>query len=97
VTFENLLSMYFTRTVKGKFTQDTYIQRARMFGTRQDYKKHFQLWIPDTLMGNWSKCFAFHKLALEALRSGAGVPVWLADHKTTPTAGGSIDKSSVDF
>src|SRR6185437_14284293 len=25
VTFENLLSMYFTRSVKGKFTQDTYI------------------------------------------------------------------------
>ena len=97
VTFENLLSMYFTRTVKGKFSQDTYIQRARMFGTRKDYKEHFQLWIPDTLMGNWSKCFAFHKLALEALRSGAGAPVWLADHKTTPTAASSIDKSSVDF
>ena len=97
VTFENLLSMYFTRTVKGKFSQDTYIQRARMFGTRRDYKEHFQLWIPDTLMGNWSKCFAFHKLALEALRSGAGAPVWLADHKTTPTAASSIDKSSVDF
>ena len=97
VTFENLLSMYFTRTVKGKFTQDTYIQRARMFGVRQDYKKHFQLWIPVSLMANWSKCFAFHKLALEALRSGAGAPVWLADHKTTPTSPASIDKSSVDF
>jgi len=97
VTFENLLSMYFTRTVKGKFSQDTYIQRARMFGTRKDYKDHFQLWIPETLMGNWSKCFAFHKLALEALRSGAGAPVWLADHKTTPTSASSIDKSSVDF
>ncbi len=97
VTFENLLSMYFTRTVKGKFSQDTYIQRARMFGTRKDYKEHFQLWIPETLMGNWSKCFAFHKLALEAQRSGAGAPVWLADHKTTPTAAGSIDRSSVDF
>ena len=97
VTFENLLSMYFTRTVKGKFSQDTYIQRARMFGTRKDYKENFQLWIPDTLMGNWNKCFAFHKLALEAFRSGAGAPVWLADHKTTPTAASSIDKSSVDF
>ena len=97
VTFDNLLSMYFTRTVKGKFSQDTYIQRARMFGTRESYKDHFQLWIPETLMGNWSKCFAFHKLALEALRSGAGAPVWLADHKTTPTSPASIDKSSVDF
>ena len=97
VTFDNLLSLYFSRTVKGKFTQDTYIQRARMFGNRQDYKQYFQLWIPSLLMANWHKCFAFHKLALEALRSGAGVPVWLADHKTTPTAVSSIDKSSVDF
>lgn len=97
VTFDNLLSMYFTRSVKGKLSQDTYIQRARMFGSRQNYKEKFQLWIPDTLMGNWSKCFAFHKLALEALRSGAGAPVWLSDHKTTPTAVSSIDRSSVDF
>lgn len=97
VTFDNLLSMYFTRTVKGKFTQDTYIQRARMFGTRKGYKEHFQLWIPEILMGNWSKCFAFHKLALEASRSNDGAPVWLADHKTTPTSASSIDRSSVDF
>lgn len=97
VTFDNLLSMYFTRTVKGKFSQDTYIQRARMFGAREGYKEYFQLWIPDDLMGNWSKCFAFHKLALEALRTGAGAPVWLSDHKTTPTSPASIDRSSVDF
>ena len=97
VTFNNLLSLYFSRTVKGKFTQDTYIQRARMFGTRQDYRHYFQLWVPGLLMADWHKCFAFHKLALEALRSGAGVPVWLADHKTTPTASSSIDRSSVDF
>jgi hypothetical protein len=68
-----------------------------MFGTREAYKEYFQLWIPESLMGNWSKCFAFHKLALEALRSGAGAPVWLADHKTTPTSPASIDRSSVDF
>lgn len=97
VTFDNLLSMYFTRSVKGKFTQDAYIQRARMFGCRQEYKKQFQLWIPEGLMGNWSKCFAFHKLALAAMQSDAGAPVWLADHKTTPTSARSIDKSSVDF
>lgn len=68
-----------------------------MFGTRQSYKEHFQLWIPKSLMGNWSKCFAFHKLALEALRSGNGVPVWLSDHQTIPTSPASIDRSSVDF
>src|SRR6185312_3145010 len=31
VTFNNLLSMYFTRSPKSKLQQDTYIQRARMF------------------------------------------------------------------
>ena len=97
VTFDNLLSMYFTRGVKGKFSQDTYIQRARMFGSRQSYKNKFQLWIPRNLIENWSKCFTFHKLALDALQSGAAVPVWLADHKTTPTSQASIDRSSVDF
>ncbi|MBO6687595.1 MAG: DNA helicase [Henriciella sp.] len=97
VTFDNLLSMYFTRAVKGKFSQDTYIQRARMFGARNAYKDAFQLWIPDELMANWSKCFEFHKLALQAMRSGSGAPVWLSDHKTTPTSAASIDKSSVDF
>ncbi len=97
VTFDNLLSMYFTRAVKGKFAQDTYIQRARMFGSREAYKKAFQLWIPRELLANWSKCFSFHKLALQAMRSSTGAPVWLADHKTIPTSPASIDKSTVDF
>ncbi len=97
VTFDNLLSMYFTRSVKGKFAQDTYIQRARMFGTRNKYKEYFQLWIPAELIGSWNKCFMFHKLAVEAVRSGKGAPVWLSDHKTTPTSAASIDRSSVDF
>lgn len=97
VTFDNLLSMYFTRTVKGKFTQDTYIQRARMFGARNKYKEYFQLWIPRELMQNWGKCFAFHQLAIQSIRSDNGAPVWLSDHKTTPTAPSSIDRTSVDF
>jgi hypothetical protein len=97
VTFDNLLSMYFTRSVKGKFAQDTYIQRARMFGSRNKYKEYFQLWIPEELIESWNKCFTFHKLAVEAVRSGKGAPVWLSDHKTTPTSSSSIDRSSVDF
>lgn len=97
VTFENLLSMYFTRSVKGKFAQDTYIQRARMFGSRNKYKEYFQLWIPSELIESWNKCFMFHKLAVEAIKSGKGAPVWLADHKTVPTSSASIDRSSVDF
>jgi hypothetical protein len=34
VTFPNLLTMFFTRNVRHKLQQDTYIQRARMFGAR---------------------------------------------------------------
>jgi len=97
VTFDNLLTMYFTRSVKGKFTQDTYIQRARMFGARNKYKESFQLWVPNELMQNWGKCFAFHQLAIQSIRAGNGAPVWLSDHKTTPTSATSIDRSSVDF
>jgi hypothetical protein len=97
VTFENLLSMYFTRSVKGKMSQDTYIQRARMFGNRSTYKNTFQLWITDTLLSDWAKCFIFHRLAIQSARSGMGAPVWLSDFKTTPTSASSIDRSTVDF
>ncbi len=68
-----------------------------MFGSRQDYKDYFQLWIPRTLMQDWTKCFEFHKLAVAAVTSGKGAPVWLADHRITPTSSSSIDRSSVDF
>jgi hypothetical protein len=97
VTFENLLSVYFTRSVKGKFTQDTYIQRARMFGNRGKYKERFQLWITKSLMSDWGKCFIFHKLAIQSARSGMGAPVWLSDFKVIPTTLSSVDRSSVDF
>jgi hypothetical protein len=97
VTFDNLLSMYFTRGVKGKLSQDTYIQRARMFGSRGKYKNYFQLWITKTLWDDWKKCFVFHRLAIQSARSGMGVPVWLSDNRSTPTAYSSIDRSSVDF
>lgn len=97
VTFDNLLSMYFTRGVKGKFTQDTYIQRARMFGSREAYKESFQLWIPEALMQDWAKCFAFHQLAIASIKSNYGAPVWLSDHKVTPTSAASINRASVDF
>ena len=46
VTFKNLLAMFFTRDVKHKMQQGTYIQRARMFGSRDDYLKYFELTIP---------------------------------------------------
>ena len=97
VTFDNLLSMYFTRGVKGKLCQDTYIQRARMFGRRDKYKNYFQLWITKTLFDDWLKCFIFHRLAIQSARSDMGAPVWLSDNRSTPTASSSIDRSTVDF
>ena len=36
LTFNNLLSFFFTREVKSKLQQNTYIQRARMFGNRKN-------------------------------------------------------------
>lgn len=95
VTFENLLSMYFTRDVKHKIQQDTYIQRARMFGTRGKYLKYFELTIPDYLYHDWHRCFIFHRLALESIRAGNGSPVWLEDNRISVVAPASIDKATV--
>ena len=46
LTFENLLT--FSSQEKGRLQQNTYIQRARMFGNRP-YSKFFELCIPDQL------------------------------------------------
>ena len=97
VTFDNLLSMFFTRDAKHKIQQDTYIQRARMFGSRKPYLKHFELTIPNGLFVDWHRCFVFHKLALEAIRAGLGSPVWLGDSRITPVASASIDQSNVSL
>jgi hypothetical protein len=64
VTFNNLLSMFFTRDVKQKIQQDTYIQRARMFGSRGEYLKHFELSIPANLYNDWHRCFLYRLLRL---------------------------------
>ena len=97
VTFENLLSMFFTRDVKHKIQQDTYIQRARMFGSRGKYLKFFELTIPRSLYADWHRCFVFHKLALEAIKTGMGSPVWLSDARIAAVASASIDRSTVDL
>lgn len=97
VTFENLLSMFFTRDVKHKIQQDTYIQRARMFGSRGKYLKFFELTIPEGLYLDWHRCFMFHRLALESIDEGMGSPVWLSDKRIAAVAGSSIDRSTVDL
>ncbi|MBU2102354.1 MAG: DEAD/DEAH box helicase family protein [Candidatus Omnitrophica bacterium] len=95
VTFHNLLSMFFTRDVKHKIQQDTYIQRARMFGSRNDYLKYFELTIPEHLFLDWHKCFVFHRLAWESINSGNGAPVWLEDNRVAAVAANSLDKATV--
>lgn len=97
VTFENLLSMFFTREVKHKMQQDTYIQRARMFGSRSGYLKYFELHIPQELFSQWHQCFVWHRLNMESIRSGNGAPAWIGDDKTRPVAPSSIDKANFNF
>lgn len=95
VTFNNLLSMFFTRDVKHKLQQDTYIQRARMFGSRNDYLKYFELIIPKSLYLDWQKCFIFHRLSLESRKQNKRSPVWLDGERITAVSAASIDKTNV--
>lgn len=95
VTFKNLLSMFFTRDVKHKLQQDTYIQRARMFGSRGDYLKYFELTIPKPLYLDWQTCFIFHRLSLESRKQNMRSPVWLDGERVTAVASASIDKTTV--
>jgi hypothetical protein len=97
VTLDNLLAMFFTRDVKHKIQQDTYIQRARMFGSRGDYLPFFELTMPESLYLDWHRCFVFHRLALEAIREGLGSLVWLGDQRIQAAASSSIDRSTVDL
>lgn len=95
VTFDNLLSMFFTRDVKHRLQQDTYIQRARMFGSRGHYLKYFELHIPDRLYFDWQTCFVFHKLALSSIRAGLGSPIWIDNSRISVTSSNSIDRARV--
>lgn len=97
VTFDNLLSMFFTRDVKHKIQQDTYVQRARMFGSRGRYLRFFELTIPRDLYTDWHRCFVFHRLSLASITAGKGSPVWLSDSRISAVASASIDRSTVDI
>lgn len=97
VTFDNLLSMFFTRDAKHKIQQDTYIQRARMFGSRKGQIPYFELAIPQSLYLDWHRCFVFHRLALEAIKAGLGSPVWLADKRIAAVAATSVDETNVSL
>lgn len=94
LTIDNLIGMFFTREAK-KLQQDTYIQRARMFGNRKEYLNLFELWIPDELYQDWHKCFVYHYLSLAAIKTQNVAPIWIADTRINPVAYNSIDKKAV--
>jgi len=94
LTFNNLLSMFFTRGVKNVMQQDTYIQRARMFGNRGNDIKHFELTIPESIYNQWYNCFVLHRLSYESAKRNMH-PVWLEGSGTRAVAPSSIDKSHV--
>ena len=87
--------MFFTRDVRQRLQQDTYIQRARMFGARGKYLEHFELTIPEHLFTDWHWCFVFHKLALATIKNNLGSPVWIGDSRISVAAPSSINKATV--
>jgi hypothetical protein len=64
-----------------------------MFGSRKKHLPHFELTIPEQLYLDWHRCFVFHKLALEAIKTKKGSPVWLADQRIAAVASSSVDKA----
>ena len=92
LTFNNLLSFFFSRNVKNKLQQNTYIQRARMFGNRP-YSKFFELSVPLTLFRNWADTFGEHELSLDMARSGDYVH--FQSRKTSAADSASLDKKNV--
>ena len=95
LTFSNLLSFFFSRGVKGKMTHNTYIQRARMFGTR-GYSKHFELAIPKSLYEQWFECFTEHEESLRYLKS-FGKYIHISGRKTQVTDSASIDPENIRY
>ncbi|TPJ72843.1 DNA helicase [Mesorhizobium sp. B2-6-2] len=95
VTFDNLLAMFFTRDVANKLQQDTYIQRARMFGARNKYLEHFELSIPQNLYNDWQRCFVFHRLSLKSIENRMEAPAWVGDRRIAVAAPSSIDQTTV--
>ncbi|MDA9189952.1 hypothetical protein N9P07_00795 [Alphaproteobacteria bacterium] len=92
LTFENLLTFFFSRNVKNKLQQNTYIQRARMFGTRPR-SEFFELCVPETLFFDWANCFQDHELSLRLAR--AGVYQHVQSGRTNVVDRGAIDNKNI--
>lgn len=93
VTFENLLSFYFSRSVKNALQQNTYVQIARHFGYREDTGLEFELTVPETIWEKWYTCFSSHETSLDYAKSGN--PLWIKHQFTHPADSASIDKENV--
>lgn len=95
VTFDNLLSLFFTRNTEGRMQQDTYIQRARMFGNRKPYLHDMEITVPTTLFEDWHRLFVLHHLALISVEQND--PIWLEEGRIRAAAPGSIDRSRLSM
>ena len=87
--------MYFSRDVKNKITIDTYVQRARMFGSRGNIFEDFELAIPRSLYDDWWTAFYNHRGSLVTVNNFDS-PIWISDSRTQTTAPSSIKKACVD-
>ena len=92
LTFDNLLTFFFSRNVKGRLQQNTYIQRARMFGTRPN-SKYFELCVPDQLFNDWANCFQDHELSLRLARAGAYQHI--QSGRTSVMDAAALDKANI--
>lgn len=95
VTFNNLLTLFFTRSSTGRIQQDTYIQRARMFGNRLPYLSDLELHVPDALYDDWHRLFMLHGLALASLQSGD--PIWYESSRINAAARNSINQQKLSI
>ena len=93
VTFDRLLTMFFTRSPKHKIQTDTYVQRARMFGSRSPYLNHFELHIPKSLYQDWHTAFYLHRLGMASLKTGE--PIWYENDRTSAVGTSSKDKANI--
>lgn len=92
LTFENLLTFFFSRNVKGKLQQNTYIQRARMFGNRP-YSKFFELCVPESLFEDWANCFHDHEISLRMAK--AGIYQHIQSKRTSVIDNAAIDTKNI--
>ncbi|MBL6694781.1 MAG: hypothetical protein ISQ01_03455, partial [Luminiphilus sp.] len=78
--------------VKSKLQQNTYVQRARMFGTRP-YVSWLELSIPESLYQDWYDCFYDHELSVQSIMRGG--KLHFSSRRTSSADSASIDERHV--